>query len=107
MEQRPCIVPCASSADIGISSVPVGERNFWYCNFGITRLAEQSNVPFVFTRKVVGTPAFARITRGEYPPFAVMSTTCFPSTTETAEPLSVLGALHLNQNPPKIINTLI
>src|SRR3990167_3539838 len=107
MEQRPCMVPWACSAGIGISSVPVGERNFWYCSFGITRLAEQANVPLVFTRKVVGTPAFARITRGEYPPFAVMSTICFPSTTETAVSLSTLVCLLLNQNAPKMRSALI
>src|SRR3989344_7892623 len=106
MEQRPCMVPWACSAGIGIASVPVGERNFWYCNFGITRLAEQSNVPLVFTRKVVGTPAFARITRGEYPPFAVMSTSCFPSTTDTAVSLSTPAGFDVNQKAPKMSKRL-
>ena len=44
------------------------------------KLAEQSNVPFVFTRTTVGTPALAITTRGEYPPLADMSMICVPST---------------------------
>src|SRR3989344_1368728 len=46
----------------------------------MTKLAEQSNVPLVFIRKIVGMPAFASMTRGEYPPLAVMSTYCTPPT---------------------------
>src|SRR3989344_2162989 len=46
----------------------------------MTKLAEQSNVPLVFIRKTVGMPAFASMTRGEYPPLAVMSTYCTPPT---------------------------
>ncbi len=46
----------------------------------MTKLAEQSNVPLVFTRNTVGKPAVAVTTRGEYPPFAEMSTYCMPST---------------------------
>ena len=42
-------------------------------------LDEQSKVPLVETRRMVGTPAFAVIIRGEYPPFAVISMICFPS----------------------------
>src|SRR3989338_2693039 len=44
------------------------------------KLAEQSNVPFVFTRTTVGTPALAITMRGEYPPLADMSMICVPST---------------------------
>lgn len=51
----------------------------------MTKLAEQSKVPRVLTRKTVGTPAFAVTTLGEYPPFAVMSINCLPSTIETAD----------------------
>ena len=46
----------------------------------MTKLAEQSNVPLVFIRKTVSMPAFASMTRGEYPPLAVMSTYCTPPT---------------------------
>src|SRR3989344_4180771 len=80
IEQSPCMVPCAFSPGILISSVPDGWRNFWYESFGMTRLAEQSNVPLVFTRNTVGIPAFAVTTRGEQPPFREMSTYCTPST---------------------------
>ena len=74
IEQRPCIVPCACSLGILISSVPDGWRIFWYESFGMTKLAEQSNVPLVFPRNTVGIPAVAVTTCGEYPPFAEMST---------------------------------
>lgn len=38
--------------------------------------AEQSYVPVVFTRSTVGIPAFATVFRGQYPPFALISTVC-------------------------------
>ncbi len=50
---------------------------------GITRELEQSKVPCVSTRIIVGILAWAIDTRGEYPPLAVILTICFPSATET------------------------
>lgn len=44
---------------------------------------EQSKVPFVSNRMIVGIPAFAILFRGWYPPFAEISIICFPSTTLT------------------------
>jgi hypothetical protein len=45
----------------------------------MTRLDEQSNVPLVSTRNIVGTPAVAVMMRGEYPLFADTSIYCVPS----------------------------
>ncbi len=50
---------------------------------GITTAEEQSKAPFVFILMMVGTPAFALLTLGEYPPLAVMDTICFPSSMVT------------------------
>jgi len=67
-------------------------------------LAEQSNVPFVLTRKIVGTPALAITLRGEYPPFAEISMTCVPSMMRAvgtpAFVSSVSGFTDINQNAP-------
>lgn len=70
------------------------------------RLAEQSNVPFVVTLKTVGMPAFATTLRGEYPPFALISIICLPSTTETDGDIVLLvsspGLADVNQNATAI-----
>ena|SRR3989338_435374 len=47
---------------------------------GIVRVDEQSNVPFVATRMMVGISAFAIVCCGEYPPLAPISMICFPPT---------------------------
>src|SRR3989344_980632 len=75
----------------------------------MTRLAEQSKVPLVCTRNTVGMPAFAVMTRGEYPPFAVTSMNCLPSTTvATAAPEAVLSEEEVaSQNAPLIRRALI
>jgi hypothetical protein len=37
---------------------------------------EQSKVPLVLNLKIVGTPAFATVCLGDYPPLAVISIIC-------------------------------
>ena len=77
----------------------------------MTRLAEQSNVPFVFTRRIVGMPAFAITLRGEYPPFAEMSIICRPSTMKTAgtppPPSPASDPEDTNQNAPPMRSPLM
>lgn len=50
---------------------------------GIRTEAEQSNVPLVLNRKIVGMPAWAIVRRGWKPPLAVISMICVPSTMVT------------------------
>lgn len=69
----------------------------------MTTLAEQSNVPSVVMRNIVGIPDFAVMVRGEYPPFARIAMTCVPFTTEIAvevseDALFVLGFKDTSQN---------
>ena len=65
---------------------------------GIATDAEQSKVPFVFIRSKVGMPAFAALSFGEYPPFASISTICFPSVMDT---FATLGVEPLPLEPAK------
>ena len=67
---------------------------------GIEREEVQSKVAFVFMRKMVGIPAFAAVSLGEYPPFTRISTTCLPFATDT---LSTLGAAAMPAPEPKRI----
>jgi len=60
---------------------------------GIRTDDEQSNVPFVSNRKIVGIPAFAMLLRGWYPPLAWISMICFPSTIVTLLTLIVCLAV--------------
>src|SRR3989344_7874261 len=106
IEQSPCIVPCACSLGILISSVPDGWRIFWYESFGMTKLAEQSNVPLVFTRNTVGIPAVAVTTCGEYPPFAEISTYCTPSTIVAVPLAAAPDDCVASQNAPAMRRTL-
>lgn len=65
---------------------------------GIRTEDEQSKVPFVSNRMIVGIPAFAILFRGWYPPFAEISMICVPSTTLTLFAATV-GVLSL---PPLV-----
>ena len=69
----------------GIStSVVPDDGKFWRKpSTGIESAAEQSNVPFVTRRKIVGTPAFALVILGEYPPLTSKVIICLPFSTET------------------------
>lgn len=61
---------------------------------GTVRAEEQSKVPLVWTLMTVGIFALAMVTRGAYPPFALISITCFPSTMEVfACPVELAGVL--------------
>ena len=67
---------------------------------GIERDEVQSKVAFVFMRNIVGIPAFAAVSFGEYPPFTRISTTCLPFATDT---LSTLGVAARPAPEPKKI----
>ena len=67
---------------------------------GIERDEVQSKVAFVFMRNIVGIPAFAAVSFGEYPPFTPISTICLPFAIDT---LSTLGAAAMPAPEPKKI----
>lgn len=62
-----------------MSVVAVGGRLRAIFKLGMRTAMEQSNVPLVFTRKIVGSPALATLFLGIYPPLAVISTICLSS----------------------------
>ena len=72
-----CEVPISTSFD------PVLGRTKETPSAGMRTDEEQSNVPFVLNRTIVGTPARALLIRGVYPPFASISIICCPFTTFT------------------------
>ena len=88
MAHSPCRVVPDCCAGISMSVSPDGGREFRYPMLGIVRNEVQSKVAFVFMRSMVGIFAFAAVSLGEYLPFAVISTICFPFVTDT---LSTLG----------------
>ena len=59
-----------------MSVTPDGGKLLLYPIAGIESEEEQSKVPSVLTRSVVGISAFAKDSRGPYPPRAVISTIC-------------------------------
>ena len=73
----------AFCAGTSISVEPVEGKILRYPSLGIVTPEEQSNVPSVFIRSVVGISALAEVSLGTYPPFAVTSMICFPSVTVT------------------------
>ena len=68
---------------ISTSVTPDCGNNLLMFKLGIRTDEEQSNVPLVLKRMIVGIPAFAILFLGWYPPFARISMICFPSTTLT------------------------
>ena len=66
-----------------MSVAPSDGRTFLSPILGILTADEQSKVPAVVIRSIVGMSAFAPVNFGEYPAFTPISTTCFPSTTDT------------------------
>ena len=100
MAQSPFRVVPDCCAGISISVSPDGGREFRYPMLGIERDEVQSKVAFVFMRNIVGIPAFAAVSLGEYPPFTRISTTCLPFATDT---LSTLGVVARPAPEPKKI----
>jgi len=71
---------------------------------------EQSNVPLVLKRMMVGMPACATLVRGWYPPFARISMICLPSTMLTlfaSAELSVEGLPRESMKAPPMSMTAI
>ncbi len=83
MVQKPFMIEPVFCKGSSISVSPEEGRFFLYPIDGMTRAEEQSKVPCVFILRTVGMFAFAVVFRGEYPPLALISIICFPSTIET------------------------
>lgn len=64
-----------------ISVTPEGGRLALIFKLGIRTAMEQSKVPLVLNRMIVGKPALATLFLGKYPPLAVISIICLPSIT--------------------------
>ena len=71
---------------ISMSKELLGSRFLLYPKSGILKAIEQSNVPLVIMRRVVGVLALATEILGEYPPLATTVTICFPPETEIFSP---------------------
>lgn len=76
---------------ISISVKPVWGSSLDTFRLGILTDEEQSNEPFVLKRTMVGIPALAVESRGEYPPLALISMICLPSTILTLLLWSAFG----------------
>ena len=107
--QTPSRVVPAFCAGTSISVEPVEGRILRYPRLGMVTPEEQSNVPSVFMRSVVGISAFAEVAVGKYPPLTPISTSCLPSATDTLlveEVATVLLPPPVNSSTPPTIATL-
>ena len=91
MAHSPLRVVPDCCAGISMLVSPDGGRESRYPMLGIVRNEVQSKVVFVFMRNTVGIFAFAAVSLGEYPPFAVISTICLPFATDTLSTLEVVA----------------
>src|SRR5690606_32177758 len=66
-----------------MSVIPERGKFFDILKLGILTAEEQSKVPVVLNRKIVGIPEVPMLFIGKYPPLAVTSMICLPSSTYT------------------------